>query len=540
MKSGPILASRLGMCQCFVVAAVLLSTLDVRGRPRGMYVEDFFRRATMASPVISPDGKRLLYAKVVQGLEVLHVLDIQSGREEKQFVTIAPNHRFTLLGWVTDERLVYQSNFSDIVAINADGSDRMVLFNADRVLFSYLMILIGDFGFPKLLSMVPNDPKHVVISAFDLSGYREVYKVNIHDAERIVLQKKNRKIHRWLADQDGDIRAGVAHNRNRVDVYYRPAGSRRWKTLQNFLGRQNSMKFSYSGETIAGRHQVPLGFDFDSNILYFASNHERDTMGIYTLDISTGQAGPLVTGDPDYDMVNDIDPSNLMYSSQKLRRIVGFAYQGARLKTKWMDPSFEQMQRTIDERLPGMDNLLIGSDRDENLAVLVSSSSREPGRFWLYSREKGKLREIGRAAPWIDSEEMTEMRPIEFTARDGLPIKGYLTLPLRTPKGQRVPLVVLVHGGPMGTGSLSLSSRSAALGLQRLWRSSSQLPRIGGIRVQAPRCRKKELRIRRSSRSGRLRKVGDFGGSGGPGENRDHGSELRRVCNHDGAGSESW
>lgn len=41
------------------------------------------------------------------------------------------------------------------------------------------------------------------------------------------------------------------------------------------------------------------------------------------------------------------------------------------------------------------------------------------------------------------------MKPIAFTARDGTPVGGYVTLPLgKTPRN--LPLVVLVHGGPWG------------------------------------------------------------------------------------------
>lgn len=35
--------------------------------------------------------------------------------------------------------------------------------------------------------------------------------------------------------------------------------------------------------------------------------------------------------------------------------------------------------------------------------------------------------------PWIKQEEMAEMLPIEYTARDGERIEGYLTLPWARP-----------------------------------------------------------------------------------------------------------
>jgi dipeptidyl aminopeptidase/acylaminoacyl peptidase len=49
-------------------------------------------------------------------------------------------------------------------------------------------------------------------------------------------------------------------------------------------------------------------------------------------------------------------------------------------------------------------------------------------------------------ADWIKPEDMLPMRPITYTARDGLSIHGYLTLPQSA--NTNLPLVVMPHGGP--------------------------------------------------------------------------------------------
>lgn len=49
--------------------------------------------------------------------------------------------------------------------------------------------------------------------------------------------------------------------------------------------------------------------------------------------------------------------------------------------------------------------------------------------------------------PWIDENDMAEMKPITYQSRDGLTIHGYLTLPVgKDPKN--LPVVVNPHGGP--------------------------------------------------------------------------------------------
>src|SRR5690606_10651105 len=49
----------------------------------------------------------------------------------------------------------------------------------------------------------------------------------------------------------------------------------------------------------------------------------------------------------------------------------------------------------------------------------------------------------------VDSARMAPMKPIGFTARDGLAIHGFLTVP-REAGGRPPPMVVMPHGGPFG------------------------------------------------------------------------------------------
>jgi dipeptidyl aminopeptidase/acylaminoacyl peptidase len=57
------------------------------------------------------------------------------------------------------------------------------------------------------------------------------------------------------------------------------------------------------------------------------------------------------------------------------------------------------------------------------------------------------LKKICELAEWIHPEEMAEMKPIEYSSRDGLKIHGYLTMP-RENDGKPVAMVVMPHGGP--------------------------------------------------------------------------------------------
>src|SRR5438046_10511698 len=65
----------------------------------------------------------------------------------------------------------------------------------------------------------------------------------------------------------------------------------------------------------------------------------------------------------------------------------------------------------------------------------------------MVEKETGKRTKLAAVAPWLKEEQLAPMKANEFKTRDGLTIRGYLTLPLgRDPKN--LPVVVNPHGGP--------------------------------------------------------------------------------------------
>jgi dipeptidyl aminopeptidase/acylaminoacyl peptidase len=86
--------------------------------------------------------------------------------------------------------------------------------------------------------------------------------------------------------------------------------------------------------------------------------------------------------------------------------------------------------------------------KDGSEAVFRVSSDRNPGEFYLLDKNK-KATYLMATREWIKLEQMAEMRPISLTARDGLEIRGYLTVP-KGSDGKNLPLIVHPHGGPFG------------------------------------------------------------------------------------------
>src|SRR5262245_25333151 len=84
-----------------------------------------------------------------------------------------------------------------------------------------------------------------------------------------------------------------------------------------------------------------------------------------------------------------------------------------------------------------------------SLAVAQVSAPRMPPTFFVVDVRNRKLVNSLASRPDLKPEDLATVEPIEFTARDGLKIRAYLTTP-NGPQTKQLPMIVLVHGGPHG------------------------------------------------------------------------------------------
>jgi dipeptidyl aminopeptidase/acylaminoacyl peptidase len=98
--------------------------------------------------------------------------------------------------------------------------------------------------------------------------------------------------------------------------------------------------------------------------------------------------------------------------------------------------------------LPG-DFFVSSMDAADAKWIVTETNDQSPQRFFLFDRKTKKVDLLFTAQPKLEGLPLAPMKPMTITARDGLALPAYLTLPPgKTPRG--LPMVLLVHGGPWG------------------------------------------------------------------------------------------
>jgi dipeptidyl aminopeptidase/acylaminoacyl peptidase len=84
--------------------------------------------------------------------------------------------------------------------------------------------------------------------------------------------------------------------------------------------------------------------------------------------------------------------------------------------------------------------------RNTGATAFLADSPTHPEE--LFRLEEGTARRLTDSNPWLAGKELGRQEVVRYTARDGLELEGLLIHPLTREQGQRVPLILVVHGGP--------------------------------------------------------------------------------------------
>ena len=85
--------------------------------------------------------------------------------------------------------------------------------------------------------------------------------------------------------------------------------------------------------------------------------------------------------------------------------------------------------------------------KDARAGAFVASSPSFPGEVFTW-RRNGPLARATNSNPRLAALPLAPQELVRYKARDGMEIEGLLIRPLNEQKGTRVPLILVVHGGP--------------------------------------------------------------------------------------------
>ena len=130
------------------------------------------------------------------------------------------------------------------------------------------------------------------------------------------------------------------------------------------------------------------------------------------------------------------------------RNLLGFRAEGEeRAEFLFTDEDMARRWRYLEGLFPGQNIRIESATPDYDRLIVLTDGASDPGSYAVVDIKQERLIKVGSRYPGVPGEAVGPVRYITYSARDGLDIPAYLTLP-RGREAKNLPLIVMPHGGP--------------------------------------------------------------------------------------------
>ena len=413
----------------------------------------FGARENVADISLSPDGRSVAYITPIQGSGSA-LYTVKLGEEPKLALGVdgRPVH-LSWCNWVSDARLLcetysYQKAIGQIyastrlIAVDADGKNVKLVSKKEGDNALGLALYGGG-----VVDWLPGENGSVLMSRVNIPEARTGSLIEKRDqglaVERVDTQSlKYSTVERavpdavdYISDGQGVVRimgtqsarGATGYGEGKIAYFYRRKGERDWQPLSTYDLLDRS---GFTPRAVDGELDVVYGF-----------KKLNGRQALYTVALDGSMRENLVFAH------DEVDVDGLMRLGRK-RQVVGVSYATEKRQARYFDKSVAAMQAALARALPDLPQIMVlDSSADGNRMLVLASSDRDAGQYFVYDKTAKSLHKILLARPDLEGVVRAEVKPVRIKAADGTVVPGYLTLPAGG-TGKNLPAIVMPHGGP--------------------------------------------------------------------------------------------
>ncbi|GAA4643416.1 S9 family peptidase [Pontixanthobacter gangjinensis] len=386
----------------------------------------------MFNAKLSPDGSKFAYQIIDDDRIRIAVFDAET-RQAIKTVDLGKGAPVAWFRWAGNDRVLFSLHSRAMLLLTFVPATRLMLH--DLVKDETSFVGLDDQGF-KGDDVLYVDPagEFVLLSLKDKAfSQPSVYRFDLDGkgatSARIV-QKRTLGIEQWWTDNTGVVRLGMKRQGSkRVSFFYRSNAAQELVEVAKL--RREADAFD---------NWDVLSIRAGSDTGYALVKDERGLNILREFNYRTSMPGEEIFAHPEWGLESAVFENDGTLQAANFTDDFPNVY--------WFDPDMAAIQDKLERTLKtGQVQILSSSGSDR---MLVShSAGDDPGVVYIYTPARNKLDVFGELRPDIDFKQLTAPQSIEYPARDGTRIRGYLTLPKgRAPTA--LPLIIMPHGGPYG------------------------------------------------------------------------------------------
>ena len=381
-------------------------------------IEDFFRKPQESGYKLSANGRFYIYRAPVNGINNIFIQEV--GKDEPIQLTFSLDRDIIRFYWVSDKYILYEQD--------TEGDENYKLYRFDIQSKEIKCLTNYENTNTTIIDFYANSPNEIIIGLNKRNPEcYDVYKLNIITGNLIMIEQNPGNVRSWMVDNDGVVRIAYAE-----DVLYRKNEVSNFKKLIKSEGLDDTFTIHF--------------FTPNNKNVYAYSNIGRDKIAIVEYDLDANKEVRVLFEDPVYDAFGDDERDYFEYSDSK-QKLIYALYTAEKRTLHFFDQELNQIYNNLKRKIGDYEIQFISISDDFNNIMFYASSDRLEGTTYIYNRLNDGLHIISKATPWLNENEMAEMKPIKYKSRDGLTIHGYLTIP-KGMEAKDLPVIVNPHPGP--------------------------------------------------------------------------------------------
>lgn len=424
-------------------AISLLLTIFVQPSLQASELADKFGKMPLVQDVsVSPDGETLAGTFHIDGKPV--VMTAPFGQHETTALVSlkSSSDRIESVDWVNNKRLLINASRAKYIAgrfyrihtmyaVNSDGSDLLEI-NNQAMYKKAEDSRVAGLQSTYLLNDLADDDEHVLVQAYDErdQGYA-VFKVNVYDSKFSKVESAAGDRSGFVSDRNGNIVFSTVLDKQLLSIELKKGPDQPWTKLKT-IDLAGDIDFS------------PVGLSADGKAVLVNTDYKNNYNHLAYFDLATGEISAPVHQVEGYDI-------STTYS--KAGKLIGYGFTKDFFEQVFIDPVQHQHNQQIKALMPDRHSYITSYSDDGKRVVIYSVKDNQPGRFLTLDFNTKKAAFWFSQYPHLEKTALPSVTPISFTSRDGLPLQGYLTMPLQ--KDKAAPVILFPHGGPISRDSRS-------------------------------------------------------------------------------------